>query len=83
MTERPSHYLFQGNGMESVMKRERLLSGLLSSCGPLLVTLGRSCRSYILNDEAEQNWGTLAWMEAAAERRARQDRQAPQLIIRR
>ena len=57
------------------MNTQRVGWGLLSSCARLLAKFGRSCKSYILNDEAEQEWGEFARMEALAELRARRRRE--------
>ena len=37
----------------------------------LLARFGHSLKSYILGDNAEQEWAELAWMEAGVELRAR------------
>jgi hypothetical protein len=63
-----------GDRMESVMNKQRVRMGLLSNCGRLLIKVGRGCKSYILNDKAEQEWGEFAWVEAIAELRAQQSR---------
>lgn len=56
------------------MNTQRVQLGLLSNCGRLLTRFGRGCRSYILNDKAEQEWGEFVWTEAAAVLGARQSR---------
>jgi hypothetical protein len=49
------------------MSTQRVRLELLSDCGWLLARFGRSCKGYILNDKAEQEWGEFASMEAVAE----------------
>jgi hypothetical protein len=56
---------------------------LLSNCRGLLAELARSCKSYTYNDQAEREWAEFAWMEAVAELRIRQSREALQRIAKR
>ena len=64
----------KNNGMERAMNTQRVRSELLSNCGLLMARFVRGCRSYVLDDKAEQEWSELAWTEAVAELRARQSR---------
>jgi hypothetical protein len=73
----------KGNGMESTMNTRRVRLGLLSNCGRLASRFSRSCKSYILNEKADQEWRQLAWMEAAAELKAQQSPEARQRIVKR
>jgi hypothetical protein len=56
------------------MNTQRVGLGFLSNCGRLLARFGRSFKSYILNDKAEQEWAEGARMEGLAELRAEQSR---------
>ena len=42
-------------------------SGLFSDCLLLLTRIGQSIKSYIINDDGEQEWFKLARSEAEAE----------------
>ena len=68
------HVLPMHNGMERAMNTQRVRSGLFSNCSLLMARFIRGCTSYILDDKAEREWSELAWTEAVAELRARQNR---------
>jgi hypothetical protein len=64
----------KSRGIESAMNTQRVSLELLSDCVRLLSRFGRSLKSYILNDKAEQEWAQLASVEAEAELRAQESR---------
>lgn len=57
------------------------VEGLLSSCGRLLAEAGRRCKSYVINDKAEQDWAESVWTEAVAEPEAQQGHKALQRLL--
>lgn len=54
------------------MNIQRVRLGLFSNRGRLLARFGHSCKSYILNDKADQEWAKFALIEAAAKLEAQQ-----------
>jgi hypothetical protein len=54
------------------MSIQRVRLGLFSNPGRLLSWFAHSCKSYILNAKADQEWAKFAWMEVAAKLGAQQ-----------